>query len=46
MVNLDFLWVVFHPLVLVVMGVEEAIFGKHIYRTFGGLFRLSLSMKP
>jgi hypothetical protein len=46
MVNLDFLWIVFHLLVLVVMGVEEATFGKHIYRTFGGLFPLSLNMKP
>jgi hypothetical protein len=32
--------------ILVVMGVEEVTFGEHIYRTFGGLFPLSLSMRP
>jgi hypothetical protein len=29
MVNLEFLWVIFHLLVLVVMGVEEVTFGEH-----------------
>ncbi len=45
MVNLDFLWVVFHLLILVVMGVEEVTFEEHIYSTFGGFSPLSLSMK-
>jgi hypothetical protein len=46
MVNLTFCGFFFHLLVLVAMEVEEVTFGKHIYRTFGGLFPLSLSMKP
>jgi len=46
MVDLTFCGFFFHLLVLVAMGVEEVTFGKHIYRTFGGLFPLSLSMKP
>jgi hypothetical protein len=43
---IEIFWWLFSIFYLVVMGVEKVTFSEHIYRTFGGLFSLSLNMRP